>query len=219
MRRFRAMPEVDFAEPNGIVRKAQSTSSLRTTASYEFQWNLKLLGADRAWAIQKGKPEVGGRDLDTGIAYEDFGPYRKAPDFGGTVFLPGFDFVNDDATPTTTSSTAPTWPRPWPRPRTTASGVAGLAFGCALMPVKVLDATGDGSFFDVAQGIEFATNFQRERHEPGQGHQHEPGRGRTLARAVSRAVDKAWSRAGSWSWPPPATTAKAPSPFPPPRPR
>ena len=61
VRRFRAMPEVDFAEPNGIVRKAQSTFS-PNDRFYEFQWNLKLLGADRTWAIQKGKPEVGGRD-------------------------------------------------------------------------------------------------------------------------------------------------------------
>jgi serine protease len=37
-----------------------------------------------------------------------------------------------------------------------AEGVTGLAFRCALMPVKVLDNNGDGSFFEVADGIDFA---------------------------------------------------------------
>jgi serine protease len=97
VRRFRAMPEVDFAEPNGIVRKSQSTTFSPNDRFFEFQWNLKQIGAERTWAIQKGKPEVAVAILDTGIAYEDFGPYRKAPDFGGTAFLPGFDFVNNDA--------------------------------------------------------------------------------------------------------------------------
>src|SRR5438046_2267982 len=45
-------------------------------------------------------------------------------------------------------------------------GVAGLAFGCALMPVKVLDNEGNGSFFDVADGIDFATNFTQGGNHP-----------------------------------------------------
>ncbi len=39
------------------------------------------------------------------------------------------------------------------------TGMAGLAFGCAIMPVKVLDAAGDGTFFDVAEGIDYAASY------------------------------------------------------------
>ncbi|HET9315117.1 MAG TPA: S8 family serine peptidase, partial [Vicinamibacteria bacterium] len=35
-------------------------------------------------------------------------------------------------------------------------GMAGLAFGCAIMPVKVLDDEGNGTFFNVSEGVDFA---------------------------------------------------------------
>jgi serine protease len=192
VRRFRAMPEVDFAEPNGIVRKSQSTTFSPNDRFFQFQWNLKLIGAPRAWAIQQGKPSVAVAVLDTGIAYEDFGPYRKAPDFGGTVFLPGFDFVNDDAHPnddefhgTHVSSTVA-------EATNNGLGVAGFAFGCALMPVKVLDATGEGSFFDVAQGIAFATAYRQDGTNPVKVINMSLG-GLGPSQAVSQAVDAAFA--------------------------
>jgi serine protease len=193
VRRFRAMPEVDFAEPNGIVRKSQSTTFSPNDRFYEFQWNLKLIGAERTWAIQKGKPEVGVAIVDTGIAYEDFGPYRKAPDFGGTVFLPGFDFVNGDTHPNDDEYHGTHVASTVAEATNNSLGVAGFAFGCALMPVKVLDATGEGTFFDVAQGIEFATDFQQDGKNPVKVINMSLG-GDGPSEAVSRAVDKAFAR-------------------------
>jgi subtilisin family serine protease len=34
--------------------------------------------------------------FDTGVVYEDYCPYCQAPDFAGTTFVQGYDFVNDD---------------------------------------------------------------------------------------------------------------------------
>jgi serine protease len=193
VRRFRAMPEIDFAEPNGIVRKSQSTTFSPNDRFYEFQWNLKLIGAERTWAIQKGKPEVGVAIIDTGIAYEDFGPYRKAPDFGGTVFLPGFDFVNGDTHPNDDEYHGTHVASTVAEATNNSLGVAGFAFGCALMPVKVLDVNGEGTFFDVAQGIEFATDFQQDGKNPVKVINLSLG-GDGPSEAVSRAVDKAFAR-------------------------
>jgi len=193
VRRFRAMPEVDFAEPNGIVRKSQSTTFTPNDRFFEFQWNLKLIGAERTWAIQKGKPEVAVAILDTGIAYEDFGPYRKAPDFGGTVFLPGFDFVNGDAHANDDEYHGTHVASTVAEATNNSLGLAGLAFGCALMPVKVLDANGDGSFFDVAQGIEFATDFTQNGNNPVKVINMSLG-GEGPSQSVSRAVDRAFAR-------------------------
>jgi len=193
VRRFRAMPEVEFAEPNGIVRKSQSTTFSPNDRFFEFQWNLKLVGAERTWAIQKGKPEVAVAILDTGIAFEDFGPYRKAPDFGGTVFLPGYDFVNGDAHPNDDEFHGTHVASTVAEATNNSLGVAGFAFGCALMPVKVLDANGEGSFFDVAQGIEFATDFQQGGTNPVKVINMSLG-GDGPSEAVSRAVTKAIAR-------------------------
>jgi serine protease len=191
--RFRAMPEVEFAEPNGIVRKTQSTTFAPNDKFFEFQWNLKLIGAERTWAIQKGKPEVVVAVLDTGIAYEDFGPYRKAPDFGGTVFVPGYDFVNDDAHANDDEYHGTHVASTVAEATNNSLGVAGFAFGCALMPVKVLDANGDGTFFDVSQGIDFAANFQQGGKNPVKVINMSLG-GDGPSQAVSRAVDNAFAR-------------------------
>ncbi|MFI4947066.1 MAG: S8 family serine peptidase, partial [Burkholderiales bacterium] len=105
MERFSAMPGVAWAEPNGLVWVEQATTFTPNDTLYRFQWNLKQVNAERTWAIQKGQSTVAVAVLDTGIAFEDYTDpvtgqvFRKAPDWGDTRFLPGYDFFNDDAHP------------------------------------------------------------------------------------------------------------------------
>jgi serine protease len=47
-----------------------------------------------------------------------------------------------------------------------AIGVAGLAFGCAIMPVKVLDEFGEGTFSWVAEGIDYAVEYSDGGEKP-----------------------------------------------------
>jgi serine protease len=99
------------------------------------------------------------------VAYEDyFDPvtrrnYRKAPDWGDTVFLPGYDFVNGDAHANDDEGHGTHVASTIAEATNNNDGVAGLAFGCAIMPVKVLDENGDGTFFDVADGIDYAIDY------------------------------------------------------------
>jgi serine protease len=151
-----------------------------------------MIDAERTWAIQRGDPSVAVAVIDSGVAYEDFGRFRKAPDFGTTVFLPGFNVIdqsthaNDDnfhgthVASTVAESTDNT------------EGVAGLAFGSALMPVKVLDAEGFGSFFDVAEGVDFAVGFSQGGNRPVKVINLSLGgddTSLTLQRAIDRAVE------------------------------
>jgi serine protease len=191
--RFRAMPEVDYAEPNGTVRKSQGTTFKPNDRFYPFQWNLRLLNAERAWGIQKGKNTVAVAVLDTGIAFEDFGIYRKAPDFGDTAFLPGFDFVNNDSHANDDEYHGTHVASTIAEATNNSLGVAGLAFQTALMPVKVLDSVGEGSFFDVADGIDYAVDFQQNGQHPVKVINLSlggPGGSETLSRAVERAVSR-----------------------------
>ena len=159
MARLRTLPGVAFAERNGRLRASQSRPG-SLTPNDEFyaraQWNMRLLDAERTWGIQTGSSDVIVAVLDTGIAFEDFGPFRKAPDWGGTRFVAGFDFVNRDSHPNDDEFHGTHVASTIAEATNNREGVAGLAFGCALMPVKVLDNEGNGTFFDVSEGVDFA---------------------------------------------------------------
>jgi serine protease len=192
--RLASLPEVDYAEPNGRVRALQAGSRfVPNDRLFDLQWHMKMINAERTWAIQKGDPSVAVAVIDTGIAYEDFGPFRKAPDFGGTVFLPGFNVLtgsshanDDNFHGTHVASTIA-------EATNNSEGVTGLAFGSALMPVKVLDSEGLGSFFDVAEGVDFAVNFTQNGNNPVKVINLSLGGDSpslTLERAIDRAVER-----------------------------
>jgi len=128
--------------------------------------------------------------LDTGIAYEDFGPYRKAPDFGGTVFLQGHDFINNDDHANDDNFHGTHVASTIAEATDNNIGVAGLAFGCALMPVKVLDNEGVGQFFIVAEGIDYAINFTLNGQHPVKVINLSLG-GDASSMSVRQAVDRA----------------------------
>ncbi len=187
MTRLRGVPGVAFAERNGRVTASQSRTGFLTPNDefYRAQWNMRLVDAERTWGIQTGSSDVVVAVLDTGIAFEDFGPYRKAPDWGSTRFVPGFDFVNRDSHPnddefhgTHVSSTIA-------EATNNTTGMSGFAFGCALMPVKVLDDEGNGSFFNVAEGVDFAVRNGAKVINMSLGG---PDNSVTLQQAVDRAV-------------------------------
>jgi serine protease len=189
--RLRTMPGVEFAEPNGVARAFQSAGIFTPhDPFYTSQWHFRMINSERMWGIQKGDTSVAVAVLDTGIAYEDFGPYRKAPDFGGTVFLPGHDFINDDDHANDDNFHGTHVASTIAEATDNNVGVAGLAFGCALMPVKVLDAEGVGSFFVVAEGIDYAVNFTQNGQHPVKVINLSLG-GDTTSTSVRQAVDRA----------------------------
>jgi serine protease len=170
--RFAGMPAVAWAEPNGLVWVDQATSFVPNDSFYRFQWNLKQMNAERTWAIQKGKSSVAIAVLDTGVAYEDYTDprtgqaFRKAPDWGDTRFLPGYDFFNDDAHPNDDRNHGTHVASTIAEGTNNALGLAGLAFGCAIMPVKVLGANGVGTFFALADGIDYAISYTENGTRP-----------------------------------------------------
>jgi serine protease len=178
MEGLRARAEVDYVERNAVIRKAQASSFTPNDTRFPIQWNFKMIGAERMWAIQKGSPSVAIAVVDTGIAYENYNDpvtgqsFRKAPDWEcrgvtsgchDTVFLPGHDFINNDdhANDDDQDSHGTHVASTIAEATNNAFSFTGLAFGCALMPVKVLDATGSGTVFSVANGIDYAANFSQ----------------------------------------------------------
>jgi serine protease len=169
---FEAQEEVDYAEPNGILRKSQSTTFTPNDEFFDYQWNMELVNARRAWAIQQGNPSVAVAVLDTGIAYEDYVDpstgrvFARAPDWGNVRFLPGWDAVHGDSHPNDDEWHGTHVASTIAEGTNNDDGLTGLAFGCALMPVKVLDEFGEGTFFEVAEGIDYAANYEEGGQRP-----------------------------------------------------
>jgi serine protease len=196
--RFSRMPEVEYAEPNGILRRTQAATFRPDDSWYRYQWNLTQMNAERTWGIQKGKSSVAVAVLDSGVAYEDYRDprtgqvFRKAPDWGDTRFLPGYDFVNGDAHPNDDEYHGTHVASTIAEATNNGLGVAGLAFGCAIMPVKVLDQNGEGTFFDVAEGIDYAVEYSDGGQKPVKVINLSLGSDGS-SQTVTNAIDRAFS--------------------------
>ena len=145
----RALPQGDARPPNDPL--------------FRYQWNLNALQIPAAWGVSRGAGAIVAV-LDTGVAYENRGPYRRAPDLAGTRFVPGWDFVDNDAHPDDV-------PPPDGRrshgtqiagliAQTTGNGIggAGVAPEATIMPIRVLNSGLTGSARKIARGLRFAAD-------------------------------------------------------------
>jgi subtilisin family serine protease len=139
------------------------------------QQDMDVVGMPAAWARSVGSPAVITAVLDTGIALAHPDLSTRITSLTGPG-LPGADHVfltfADASCPTASGPDDDAWGAPGRRSHGThvagtiaarstvagdpAEGVAGMAPGTRVAPVKVLDCTGTGSSFDVAAGIAFA---------------------------------------------------------------
>ncbi|MBI4426499.1 MAG: S8 family serine peptidase [Candidatus Kerfeldbacteria bacterium] len=158
MARLAADRRVASVQPNYVYRLLFTPND----PSLVYQWNFIKVEAAAAWDFDGTAPLYGGDPsvvvavLDTGVAFENYQSFVKAPDLAGTTFVTGTDLVNDDDHPnddhghgTHVAGTIG---------ETTNNGVAaaGLAFASSIMPVKVLDSSGLGTTADIAAGVDFA---------------------------------------------------------------
>ncbi|MCP6718462.1 MAG: S8 family serine peptidase [Patescibacteria group bacterium] len=150
--------DVEYAEPNFIAH----TQMTPNDSYYGYQWHMDNseyggINMEAAWDISSGLG-VTVAVIDTGIAYEDYNRYKQAPDLAQTCFVTGYDFVNDDTHPNDDEGHGTHVAGTVAQSTNNDLGVAGVAFSTCLMPVKVLDRNGSGTYADVAAGIYYATD-------------------------------------------------------------
>lgn len=145
-------------QPNFIYRAFFTPNDL----SYPFQWHLTTSNVPRAWDFDTTAPLYGGDPsiivavLDTGVSFEEYQTYRKAPDFATTVFTAGYDFVNSDDHPNDDNGHGTHVTMTIAESTGNTIAGAGISFNASLMPIKVLDAEGYGSTATIAAGVDFA---------------------------------------------------------------
>jgi serine protease len=174
--RLRNQPGIAYAVPNFIAHEAgefipndQGRSHRR--AGWELmQWNfLPRAGVDapEAWANLIADKHPGGRGtvvaiLDSGVAYRNWRQFRKSPDFGGTKFVDPYDFVVGNRFPLDRNGHGTFVAGLVAEATNNKIGLTGLAYGAAIMPVRVLDAEGNGNAAAIARGIRYAANHHAQ---------------------------------------------------------
>jgi serine protease len=151
---FSARPDVEYAEPNYIAHAFWTPND----PYYSYQWHFPLIYMPAAWDQSNGGTGVVVAIIDCGVAYETYGSFTQAPDLAGTNFVPGYDFVNGDTHPNDDCAHGTHVCGTVAQTTNNSLGVAGIAYNCSIMPVKVLDASGSGTYTNIANGITFAAD-------------------------------------------------------------
>jgi serine protease len=128
-----------------------------TDPGFGYQWHLPAIDAVSAWDVTVGTGTIVAV-LDTGAAYEDSGVYRLAPDLAATAFAPGWDFIDGDSHPNDENGHGTHVASTIAATTNNGLGVAGVAPGVTIMPLRVLDAGGGGSDWAAAQALRFAAD-------------------------------------------------------------
>ena len=139
-------PNVEFAQPDAIVAPDFTPNDPYFTS----QWHLAQIAAPAAWDTTVGSPSVIVAILDTGVD-------GTHPDLAPNL-VPGWNTYDNN------SNSADVYGHGTEVAGTVAAsgnngiGVASVAFGCKLMPVRISDTSGLGYSSTVASGLTWAAD-------------------------------------------------------------
>ena len=159
VRLYKEHPDVEYAEPNYLVRAAAIPDDSR----FYTQWSLQNTGqmvngvvgttdadidAPEAWELTKGTPSII-------VAVIDSGADKNHPDLADNL-LTGYDFVDDDNEPADLNGHGTHIAGIIGAVSNNAQGITGIAWNLRIMPLRALDQNGEGTIADVIEAISFA---------------------------------------------------------------
>ncbi|HKP89756.1 MAG TPA: S8 family serine peptidase [Thermoleophilaceae bacterium] len=169
---LRAQPGVAEVRPDYVLRKAArgyypNDPGVGDPGDWRsIQWNFAGrfgIHAPRAWARMRKLDRDGGRGvvvavIDTGVAYEDRGSFKRAPDLYRGRFEKGWDFVEGDRFPFDEDGHGTHVSGTLAEHVNNKKAVTGLSYGIHIMPVRVLNAKGTGNGSTFARSIKWAAD-------------------------------------------------------------
>ena len=161
--------DVDYAVPDYEVRSAafipnDPGSTGQAGGWRRMQWNFfgpAGVNAPDAWEYARAAGAPGGTGavvavVDSGVAYERHGRFRRAPDLYAGRFVKPYDFVDDDTHPNDEESHGTHVAGTIAQKTNNAEGLTGLAYGVRIMPLRVLNEQGGGRASYIARAIRYA---------------------------------------------------------------
>lgn len=170
--RLRRRPGVAYAEPDYIAHATgmfypDDRGAAGVNRGWERQqWDMLPgtgVDAPEAWANLLADHRGGGRGvriavLDTGVAYRNWGRFKVSPDLRQTKFVDPYDFVAGNRYPLDRDGHGTLVSSAIAESTNNHIGLTGLAYGATIMPLRVLDAEGDGAASMIAAAIRYAVS-------------------------------------------------------------
>jgi serine protease len=160
-------PKVDYAVPNW---KAHAAAVAPNDPGWPLQWNMSStygINLVDAWTEAAALGAPGGRGavvalLDSGVAYERRGPFRRAPDLRRSTFVHPWDFIQRDRHPDDLYGHGTHVAGTIAQTTNNRMGTAGIAYNAKIMPLRVLDSFGDGDSAEIARAIRYAVRHRAD---------------------------------------------------------
>lgn len=138
-------------EDTGETGELEAASIVPNDTLYsEYQWNLPEIATENGWQVTKGSEDVIVAVLDTGVQADH-------PDLKGRL-VQGINIVDPSLAPEDDVGHGTHVAGIIAAEVNNNEGVAGMTWFTKIMPIKVLDSTGAGSTYSVAEGIIWATD-------------------------------------------------------------
>jgi subtilisin family serine protease len=149
---LRSDPGIEFAERDGLARAAFVPNDPYVISGDE--WHLAKVQAPQAWNLTVGS-------ASTVVAVLDSGINAAHPDLAGRI-LPGYNFLDNNADTSDGFGHGTAVAGVVFAAGNNGLGVAGIAYSCSALPVKVVDSSGFAAYSTIAEGIKYAVD-QRAR--------------------------------------------------------
>ncbi len=167
---------VRYVEPNYIATIADTVPS---DPDWGRQYGLTAIRAPQGWDLSTGSTAVTIAIVDTGIDLSH-------PDLSSKI-VPGYDFVHDDSIPQDDNGHGTHAAGIAAAASNNGIGIAGVSWGARVMPIKVLNSSGNGTFANVSSGIVWATDHGAQIINLSLG-------GSSPSQTLQDAVDYAYSK-------------------------
>jgi serine protease len=162
-----ADPNVVYAVPNWRARAAAVEPN---DPGFRLQWNLFSsygINVVEAWSLAAGLGAPAGRGavvalLDSGVAFERRGRFRRAPDLRRSTFVRPYDFIEKDRHPNDVFGHGTHVAGTIAQTTNNGIGTAGIAYNAKIMPLRVLDSNGEGDSAAIARAIRYAARYRAD---------------------------------------------------------